>query len=53
MKKDLLNMDTVDLMRSYLASGLDALPYAEVADDPGHRQTDNQVCVQRANLIDP
>ena len=46
-------MDTVELIRSYLASGLDALPYAEVADDPGHRPTDDKVCVQRAYLIDP
>lgn len=30
----------------YLASGLHSLPDAEVADDPGNSQTDNQVPVQ-------
>ena len=37
--------------RFHLASGLDSLPDAEVADDPGNGQTDNQVPVQGPNVI--
>lgn len=35
----------------YLASGLHSLPDAEIADDPGSGQTDNQVPVQRADVM--
>lgn len=37
--------------RFHLASRLDSLPDAEVADDPCDGQTENQVPIQRANVV--
>lgn len=37
--------------RFHLASRLYSLPNAEVADDPCNGQTDNQISIQRANVI--
>lgn len=37
--------------RIHLAGRLDSFPDAEVADDPGNGQTDHQVPVQRANVM--
>lgn len=36
---------------SHLSCGLHPLPYAEVAHDPGNEQTQGQVPVQRAHLV--
>lgn len=38
-------------LKSHLASRLDSLPDAEVANDPSNGQTGNQVPIQRANVI--
>lgn len=39
-------------VRAHLAGGLDSLPDAEVANDPGNGQTDHQIPIQGANVID-